>query len=40
MAQNPYGMKTERHAQQVFDRIERGEFYVITDNIRPYVDHE
>ncbi len=35
LAMTPY-----RHAQQVFDRIAAGEFYMITDNIRPYVDHD
>ena len=33
-------MVPKRHAQQVFDRIEAGEFYMICDNIRPYVDHD
>jgi len=33
-------MTPERHAQQVFDRIGRGEFYLLTDNVRPYVDHD
>lgn len=37
---NGMGMTTERHAQQVFDRIARGEFYIVTDNARPYVDHD
>ena len=26
MASNPFGMATERHAQQVWDRIEQGQF--------------
>ena len=33
-------MKPERHAEQVFDQIAAGNFYVITDNVRPYVDHD
>ena len=33
-------MTTERHAQQVFDHIAAGNFYMITDNVRPYVDHD
>ena len=34
------GMSPERHAEQVFDLISAGKFYAITDNIRPYVDHD
>lgn len=39
---NHFGMSMtpERHAQQVFDRIEAGEFWLLTDNERPYVDHD
>lgn len=33
-------MTPERHAQQVFDHIAAGNFYMITDNVRPYVDHD
>jgi NAD(P)-dependent dehydrogenase (short-subunit alcohol dehydrogenase family) len=33
-------MQTERHADQVFDQIAAGNFYMITDNVRPYVDHD
>ena len=33
-------MSPERHAEQVFDLISAGKFYVVTDNIRPYVDHD
>jgi hypothetical protein len=33
-------MSPERHAEQVFDLISAGKFYVITDNVRPYVDHD
>lgn len=33
-------MKPERHAEQVFDQIAEGKAYVITDNVRPYVDHD
>ena len=34
------GMTPERHAEQVFDLIADGKFYLITDNVRPYVDHD
>ena len=34
------GMSPERHAEQVFNLISAGKFYVITDNVRPYVDHD
>ena len=33
-------MTPERHAVQVFDHIRAGNFYMITDNVRPYVDHD
>ena len=33
-------MTPERHAQQVFDHIKAGNFYMVTDNVRPYVDHD
>ena len=29
---------SERHAEQVFAHIEAGNFYMVTDNVRPYVD--
>ena len=35
-----FAMTTENHARQVFDLIESGKFYLVTDNVRPYVDHE
>ena len=35
-----FAMTPERHAEQVFDHIEAGRFYMITDNVRPYVDHD
>jgi len=35
LAQTP-----ERHAAQVFDHIAAGNFYMITENKRPYVDHD
>lgn len=35
LAQTP-----ERHAQQVFDHIAAGNFYMVTENKPPYVDHE
>ena len=34
------GMTPERHAEQVFDLIADGKFYLVTDNVRPYVDHD
>jgi NAD(P)-dependent dehydrogenase (short-subunit alcohol dehydrogenase family) len=37
---NGLAMTTERHAQQVFDHIAAGNFYMVTDNVPPYVDHE
>ena len=40
VASNPLGMTTEIHAQQVFDQISAGNFYMITDSVRPYVDHD
>lgn len=33
-------MTTEDHAQQVFDHIAAGNFYMLNDNTRPYVDHD
>ena len=33
-------MTPQRHAQQVFDHVAAGNFYMITDNVRPYVDHD
>ena len=33
-------MTPERHAVQVFDHIRAGDFYMVTDNVRPYVDHD
>ena len=33
------GMTPERHAEQAFDLIAEGKFYLITDNVKPYVDH-
>ena len=32
VVRNPYGMAPDRHAEQVWDRIRRGEFNIITDN--------
>ncbi|XOV90607.1 MAG: SDR family NAD(P)-dependent oxidoreductase [Pseudomonadota bacterium] len=37
---NGLAMTTEAHARQVFDQIAVGNFYMITDNVRPYVDHD
>lgn len=39
-ASNGFSMTTERHAQQVFDQITVGNHYLLTDNVRPYVDHD
>jgi NAD(P)-dependent dehydrogenase (short-subunit alcohol dehydrogenase family) len=36
----PFAMTPKAHGQQVWDRIAAGEFYMICDNIRPYVDHD
>lgn len=36
----PLAMTPERHATQVFEHIRNGNFYMITDNVRPYVDHD
>lgn len=33
-------MTPAAHARQIFDYIQRGEFYMITENERPYVDHD
>ena len=33
-------MTTENHARQIFDHIAAGNFYMVTDNVRPYVDHD
>lgn len=35
-----FAMTVEHHALQVFDLIAAGKFYVLTDNVRPYVDHD
>jgi NAD(P)-dependent dehydrogenase (short-subunit alcohol dehydrogenase family) len=35
LAQTPQG-----HAQQVFDHVAAGRFYMVTENVPPYVDHE
>ncbi|MDA0788630.1 MAG: SDR family NAD(P)-dependent oxidoreductase [Proteobacteria bacterium] len=35
-----FAQTTERHARQAFDLIAAGKFYMITDNVRPYVDHD
>jgi NAD(P)-dependent dehydrogenase (short-subunit alcohol dehydrogenase family) len=39
-ADNGLAMTPDRHAEQVFDHIAAGNFYMITDNVRPYVDHD
>ena len=35
-----FAMTPQRHAEQVFAHIAAGNFYMITDNVRPYVDHD
>ncbi|MEM7219415.1 MAG: SDR family NAD(P)-dependent oxidoreductase [Pseudomonadota bacterium] len=35
-----YAMTPDNHARQVFDLIAAGKFYVVTDNVPPYVDHD
>ena len=37
---NDFAMTTESHAQQVFDLIAENKFYLLTDNIRSYVNHD
>jgi len=39
-ANSGLAMNTENHARQVWDHIEAGNFYAITENKRPYVDHD
>ena len=36
----PFAMSPLSHAQQVFDHISNGIFYMITDNVKPYVKHD
>ena len=33
-------MTPKNHGRQVWDRIAAGEFYMITDSFRPYVEHD
>ncbi|MFT5579303.1 MAG: NAD(P)-dependent dehydrogenase (short-subunit alcohol dehydrogenase family) [Paraglaciecola psychrophila] len=33
-------MSCEQHAQQAFDQLAAGNFYLLTDNVRPYVEHD
>lgn len=40
MENAPFAMTPLNHGRQVWDRIAAGEFYMICDNIPPYVDHE
>ena len=35
-----FSMTPENHAKQVFDLMEQGKFYMVTDNVRPYVEHD
>jgi len=35
-----FSMTPENHANQVFDLMSEGKFYLVTDNVRPYVDHD
>jgi NAD(P)-dependent dehydrogenase (short-subunit alcohol dehydrogenase family) len=39
-ATNGLAMTPENHARQIFDQLAAGNFYIITDNVRPYVDHD
>ena len=38
-ASNSFAMSPENHAIQVFDLLKEGKFYLVTDNVKPYVDH-
>ena len=35
-----FSMTPENHAKQVFDLMCQGKFYMVTDNVRPYVEHD
>ena len=35
-----FAQTTEDHARQVWDRIARPEFYIITDSVRPWTDND
>ncbi len=39
-ASSEFAMTPENHAKQVFDLIGKGKFYLVTDNVRPYVEHD
>lgn len=39
-AMAPLGMTPLQHGAQVWDRVAAGEFYMICDSVRPYVDHD
>jgi len=35
-----FAMTPENHAKQVFDLLKQGKFYLVTDNVKPYVEHD
>ena len=39
-ASSTLAMTPENHAKQVFDLMKEGKFYLVTDNVRPYVEHD
>ena len=39
-ASNAFAMTPENHATQVFDLMREGKFYLVTDNVKPYVEHD
>ncbi|MFL2527938.1 MAG: SDR family NAD(P)-dependent oxidoreductase [Candidatus Azotimanducaceae bacterium] len=39
-ASSTFAMTPENHAKQVFDLMKEGKFYLVTDNVRPYVEHD
>ena len=38
--QHQFSMSPENHARQVFDLMGNGKFYLLTDNVKPYVEHD
>ena len=38
--EHQFSMTPENHAKQVFDLMGEGKFYLVTDNVRPYVNHD
>ena len=39
-ASGAFAMTPENHAKQVFDLVKEGKFYLVTDNVKPYVEHD